>query len=42
MKKQYLQPLVSVLVIRNLERSICSAELPPLGDGGDLDDLGWN
>ena len=42
MKKQYLQPQVSVLVILELERSICSATLSPLEESDDMENLGWN
>ena len=42
MKKEYLRPVVSDLLICNLERSICSAELAPLEESGDMEELGWN
>lgn len=42
MKKEYIKPVVSITLIRCFEQSICSAELTPLEESGDMEDLDWN
>lgn len=41
MKKEYQTPWAQPVLMTEPARPLCSSELKPLEEGGDLGDLGW-